>query len=369
MLVSPWASAEQSHDPQLLAALIDGHKINFMQATPATWTMLLAQQWQPSQAFTALCGGERLPLTLKQGLLEHSNMTLWNMYGPTETTVWSTMAKMHRDIPVNIGTPIANTRCYVLNRQGQLVADGVPGELHIGGAGVTRGYLHQPQMSKQQFIDHAVYPLQAQLLYRTGDLARWNDRGVLECLGRIDQQIKVRGFRVEPGEIGRQLMGHDQVADAAITLESDETLVAYVVLSSTIDLLETLGTYLHQLLPGYMVPSEFIKLEALPQTPNGKLDVKALSVLRTQMRADSAGDAGTRQYQPPQTETEKQLCVLWQTLLNQPQVGLNDNFFCHWWTLAGGHSYGGQYTSAMVTTYCVKRCINPSNPQSTGGLY
>jgi SAM-dependent methyltransferase len=202
-----------------------------MQATPATWQLLLAARWQAGPGFKILCGGEPLPRKLASQLMA-GGAAVWNMYGPTETTIWSTIARVPPgDATVTIGRPIANTQVYVLDSQQQLAPIGVPGELYIGGDGVARGYLNRPELTAEKFVENPFAP--ADRLYRTGDVARFRSDGQLECLGRNDHQIKLRGFRIELGEIEAVLSQHPEVRDAVVTAREDvpgsRRLVAYVV--------------------------------------------------------------------------------------------------------------------------------------------
>ncbi|WP_020389231.1 AMP-binding protein [Kribbella catacumbae] len=212
-----------------------------------------------------LCGGEALPRDLADALLEHAD-TVWNLYGPTETTIWSTVARVQPGGDITIGTPIANTTCHVLDRQLRLLPPGVPGELYIGGDGVARGYRNRPDLSAERFVPD---PFAPGTLYRTGDLVRRLPGGALECLGRADQQIKLHGHRIEPGEIEAVLREVPAVRNAVVIVR-DDRLIGY--LTPTGHDLAALRETLRSRLPGYMVPAALVELDALPETPNGKLD-------------------------------------------------------------------------------------------------
>ena len=225
------AFKEEAADASLLQKVMEDAKITMMQATPVTYKMLFAAGWAGSSQLTCLCGGEALPADLASALKPVVKRLL-NVYGPTETTIWSTYAEIEDDGIVHIGRPIDNTTVYILNSQGQLQPVGVQGELFIGGVGVSEGYLGRPDLTEERFIPS---PFNSQeTLYATGDYARWNWMGYLECLGRIDHQVKVHGFRIELGEIESVLVKHPlvhhAVVDARPLIESgDEQLVAYVV--------------------------------------------------------------------------------------------------------------------------------------------
>ncbi|WP_246763555.1 non-ribosomal peptide synthetase [Rhizobium sp. 007] len=315
-------------------------KITVMQATPASWRMLFDAGWEGAPDLRALCGGEALPADLASNLGGRVK-SLRNLYGPTETTIWSTtfLADTGIEAPcrnVPIGRPISNTRVYLLDAHGQPVPFGAEGELYIGGAGVARGYLNRPDLTAERFIASAF--VEGDRLYRTGDLARYLPDGNLEFLGRNDEQVKIRGFRIEPGEIAARLCEHERVRDAVVVAHEDgagdKRLVAYVV-AKTADgfdeadgagLAASLRAHLSGLLPDYMVPSAFVRLEALPLTVNGKLDRKGLPA--------PEGDAYARTvYEAPQGAVETLLAGIWQELLGLERIGRHDNFF-----ELGGHS-------------------------------
>ncbi|MBV9108491.1 MAG: amino acid adenylation domain-containing protein, partial [Gemmatimonadetes bacterium] len=300
-------------DPALLRQAVDAGGGTVLQATPATWRLLLDAGWEGGQSLRALSGGEALPAGLAARLRERVG-ALWNVYGPTETTIWSTAQQLDAGSDVgrghvSIGRPVANTRVYVLDRYLSPAPAGVPGELYIGGAGVARGYLGRPGLSAEKFVPDPFAPEPGARLYRTGDLARWRPDGTLEFLGRNDHQVKVRGFRIELGEIEAVLRQAPGVADCAVVARDDETgdrrLVAYVVGEAEA---EELRARVRRSLPEYMVPSAFVFMDVLPLTPNGKLDRAALPAPdRTAVIA--------RAYEAPQGEVEAIVAGLWQDLL------------------------------------------------------
>jgi amino acid adenylation domain-containing protein len=320
------ASREVAHDGAALARLIDTSGATVMQATPATWRLLLAAQWRGGARMKLLCGGEALPRALADELLARCG-ELWNLFGPTETTVWSTAERVGAG-PVTIGRPIANTRVYVLDASGAPVPVGVPGELYIGGSGVARGYWQRPALTAQCFVPdpHAHEP--GARMYRTGDLARCRHDGSIEYLGRRDHQVKIRGFRIELGEIEARLLEHPAVHAAAVLAREDTPgdprLVAYIVGEPVPP--EVLRTHLASALPEYMVPAAYVPLQALPLTPNGKLDRQALP-------APDAPAHDSATYEAPQGEVETALAAIWRELLRMERIGRHDNFFA-----LGGHS-------------------------------
>ncbi|WP_061148966.1 non-ribosomal peptide synthetase, partial [Caballeronia arvi] len=324
------ARRSDAADPVALQSLIAEHGISFMQATPATWRMLLDTQWTGNAQLTALCGGEALSAGLATRLGEKVK-ALWNLYGPTETTVWSSCYRTgiaaEMSSTVSVGRPIANTRMYLLDAQYQLVPPGAVGELYIGGAGVARGYLNRPDLTAERFIDD---PFVADArMYRTGDIARYRPDGNIEFLGRNDHQVKIRGFRIELGEIEAQIASHPAVREAVVIARArhegtqDQQLIAYVTGIEEIDT-DALREHLNSRLPDYMVPSAFVVLDALPLTPNGKLDRRTLPDPQWQDLAAYVG---------PRTSLEHTLAQCFASVLGLERVSVFDNFF----TL-GGHS-------------------------------
>lgn len=263
-----------------------------------------------------LTGGDRLHRSPERGL----PFDLVNHYGPTEATVVATAGAVQPGSDGSqppIGWPIANVQAVVVDRYGQPLPVGVPGELWIGGAGLARGYLGRPELTAERFVKYG-----GQRMYRTGDRVRRRSDGSLDFLGRLDQQIKLRGFRIEPGEIESHLQAHPSVRAAAVAACGD-LLVAYVVLSSSLPDIDSLRTYLRARLPAYMVPVKFEILDALPVTANGKIDARALP---SPIYDDAA-------YVAPRTAVEHTIAGIWAGLLGRERVGVYDNFF-----ELGGHS-------------------------------
>ncbi len=325
-------SREASSDGSQLLEQLSGANPTLMQATPATWQLLLEAGWQGSNHLKILCGGEALPSQLAKQLQERG-AALWNLYGPTEATIWSAIYKVDsNDESPAIGRPIANTEIYILDRHLQPVPVGVPGELHIGGAGLARGYLNRLELTAEKFIPHPFSDDPCARLYKTGDLARYRPDGNIEFLGRLDYQVKIRGFRIELGEIETVLGQHPAVCQALVVAREDQPgdkrLVAYLVPNQpSPPSVRELRDFLQEKLPTYMVPAAFVILDALPLTPNGKVD------RRTLPPPDTARPELGEAWVPPRTPTEESLVAIWAEVLGLEQVSIHDNFF-----ELGGHS-------------------------------
>ncbi|MEL7408786.1 MAG: amino acid adenylation domain-containing protein, partial [Cyanobacteria bacterium J06558_2] len=330
VLVSQEAIADSTQLAQRLAF----HQVTVMQATPATWKMLLKAGWQNNSNIKILCGGEALDANLAAQLTE-GGQEVWNLYGPTETTIWSAALEVNLEAEhqghVSVGAPIANTQLYILDSALQSVPVGVPGELHIGGTGLGRGYWKRPDLTAAKFIPNPFSEL-GERLYKTGDLARYQADGKIEFLGRIDHQVKIRGFRIELGEIEVLLKEHLQVEEAVVLAREDLTrdsrLVAYLVTKNQVELsVNELREFLKAKVPDYMLPSTFVMLNQLPLTPNGKIDKKSLPIPESKRPTLAAN------YQAPQSETEEKIAQIWREVLHLDKVGIHDNFFD-----LGGHS-------------------------------
>ncbi|EAY4773648.1 amino acid adenylation domain-containing protein [Salmonella enterica] len=325
-------SRKEMRDGAALARLVAHRDVTFMQATPSTWRMMLEAGWQGSPQLTALCGGEALDRELCNRLV-CATRRFWNMYGPTETTVWSTCQRIEDvDTPISIGTPVAETTVRILNGQGLLQPVGVAGELYIGGAGLARGYLWQPELTAERFIPDRYSEEPGMRLYRTGDLARWRRDGTIEYLGRNDHQVKLRGFRIELGEIEACLQAHPAVRECIVMVREDRTgekrLVAYIVANADLGTspVAVLRAHASQTLPEFMVPTAIVTLPAFPLTPNGKVD-------RNAMPEPDLTSLATREYAAPKGHVEMALAEIWQQLLGVSRVGRTDHFF-----ELGGHS-------------------------------
>ena len=318
------ATRDTASDGLALQKQLVKHSISFMQATPATWQLLKYSGMPTLPHLNILCGGEAFPLELAHYLLEKSRC-VWNVYGPTETTIWSSAYRLSTqlDVPPPIGQPIANTRIYILDAQRQLQPPGLPGELCIAGTGLARGYLNRPELTAEKFCDVELLG-QSERIYRTGDLARWLPNGQLECLGRLDHQIKLRGFRIELGEIEAALTQHPMIKEAAVIVSGtgdDKQLMAYFTTDSKSKTLVTeLKTSLKARLPDYMIPSHFTVLEQLPLTANGKTDRKALSRLVKSQHPTTA-------IVLPETKLEQQLSEILQNILHVNSIDVMTQFF------------------------------------------
>ena len=298
------ATREQASDPRELAALLERHPITVMQATPASWLMLFDSGWPGRAGLKVLCGGEAFPRHLADKFIA-SSAEIWNVYGPTETTVWSTVKRITDAGDITIGKAIDNTTLYVLDERRGLVPVGTSGELWIGGSGVARGYLGRDDLTSERFVPSPFDD--SDRIYKTGDLARVRNDGEFECLGRADFQVKIRGFRIELGEIETAMLKHPGVASAVVVAREDrpgdKLLVGYVVPNpgASVDV-EALRQGLTGQLPVYMVPSAVCVLDALPMTPNNKVDRKALPP-----------PVQTDGYEPPKDVARRGLSeLLWQ---------------------------------------------------------
>ena len=316
-----------------IAEQLIAHRVTHFQCTPALFSMLVEDSETLSAlrgVSTIMLGGEAFPAPLAERL---NGPRLLNMYGPTETTIWSTTHEVKEMAPViPIGRPIANTEIYIVDRELQPVPVNVPGELLIGGAGVTRGYLNRAELTASRFIPNPFSANGNGMLYRTGDLARYLPDGRIECLGRTDHQVKLRGFRIELGEIEAALRLHPAVREAAVVARevaaNDKRLIGYITAKGEQKpSIPDLKRFLKEKLPDYMVPSAIVSLEKLPLTPNGKIDRKALP--SPEIRRSEVENA----FAPAQTNLEKSVARIWEQVLQVEQVGLNDNFF-----ELGGHS-------------------------------
>ncbi len=325
--------------PHELRELLLANSVTTLWLTSSLFNMVIDEAPDVlSSVRQLLVGGEALsPKHIQRALELLPNTQLINGYGPTETTTFATCYRIPKNMgqsvsPIPIGRPIANTTVYVLDRKLQPVPIGVPGELFIGGDGVARGYLKQPELTAQKFIPNPFRPGTTDRLYRTGDLVRYLPDGNLEFLGRMDEQVKIRGFRVEPGEIEAVLSDHHGVKVSAVTVQEDsfgeKRLNAYVVRHEDITITPNdLKTFLEQKLPNYMVPSEFHFLGALPLTPSGKIDRKSLSSSQSlHLKTDSS-------YVEPGTVLENQIVEIWEELLETRPIGIHHDFF-----ELGGHS-------------------------------
>ena len=323
-------------DDQAIPASIERHAVTHLQCTPSLAGVLSRDpdaRLSLRRLRHMLVGGEAMPPTLAASLAGVVHGSITNMYGPTETTVWSAVHPVAGDEdPVPIGRPIANTRLYVLDADLQPVPVGVTGELYIGGAGVARGYLGQPGLTTERFVADPFRGQPGARLYRTGDLVRYRPDGTLDFLGRVDHQVKVRGFRIEPGEIESCLAGHGSVREAVVVARQDGPddvrLVAYVTprAGAAPANADDLRAFARHRLPDYMVPAHVVILRDLPLTPNGKVD-------RTRLPAPEVALPATAAFVAAENDLERTVASIWEEVLQLPRVGVEQNFFD-----LGGHS-------------------------------
>ncbi|MEO6238624.1 MAG: amino acid adenylation domain-containing protein [Vicinamibacterales bacterium] len=327
------ASREVASDGMQLLDLLRESGVTFVDATPSTWRMLIDAGWEGGDNLRAICTGEAMPRDLAEALVARAG-SVWNGYGPTETTVWSTFYEVVA--PVNrvlIGTPIANTQIYVVDGNMRPTPIGVPGELYIGGDGVTHGYLGRPELTAERFVGNPFRDGSSTgKLYRTGDIARYLRDGNIECLGRTDDQVKIRGFRIELGEIEDALSQHASVGRVSVIAREDRPgdrrLVAYVVPSAGTTLSDSeLKAHLQRTLPSHLIPSVFVHLDALPLTPSGKVDRRSLPT------PFNPAAAALEAFVGPRSPAETLVAALWQQTLGIGRISIHDDFFA-----LGGHS-------------------------------
>ena len=334
------SSAEEGM-PVGFAAQVKSAGVTHLQATPSRMRMFLADpeaKQAMGQLEVVLVGGEAFPGPMADELLRAGPKRLLNVYGPTETTIWSSIREVQpedaREAVVPIGRPLANQRLYVVDGNANPVPPGVPGELWIGGAGVVRGYLDRPDLTADRFLPDPFLSDTDARVYRTGDLVRQRDDGVVEFVGRIDHQVKIRGHRIELGEIDAVLVGHPGVGSAVTVVQergpADVRLVSYYVPTRPGGASEDeLREQLARTLPEVMVPSMLVRIDEMPMTPNGKIDRKALP-------EPSAARAGSRPAAPaatPRNELERRIAAIWMEELGVQNLSIDENFFD-----AGGHS-------------------------------
>ncbi|GGK46492.1 non-ribosomal peptide synthetase [Streptomyces flaveus] len=317
------AGPDTVRDPEALRAAVTRHGITLMQATPTLWRAATGRDASFLAGVRVLVGGEALPADLAATLTGAAQSVL-NVYGPTETTVWSTAAQITDPAGIHLGEPLDNTGVYVLDDLLRPVAPGVPGELYLSGAGLARGYLGQSGRTAERFVPDP-FGAAGTLMYRTGDVVRRTAQGRLVYVGRGDQQVKLRGFRIETGEVEAVLAAHADVTAAAVGVRPDAAggprLVAWVV--TDLDPL-ALRAHVAAAVPEYMVPGAFVLLPELPLTANGKLNRAALPD-----PAETHDTAG----RPPRSPQEEILCGLFAEILSRPRVSIDDDFFA-----VGGHS-------------------------------
>jgi amino acid adenylation domain-containing protein len=317
--------------PLQLPAIPQASAVRLLNTVPTAMVELVKQKAIPPSVQTVNLAGEALSQKLVEEIYGNSNVTkVFDLYGPTENTTYSTFTLRQRSGRATIGKPLANSEAYIVDAYGEPAPIGVPGELYVAGALLTRGYLNNPELTAQKFIAHPFKP--GARAYRTGDLARYLPNGDIEFLGRMDYQIKIRGYRIEPGEIENELANHPAVQENVIVMREDAPdqpyLAAYVVTRPSLQVAaQDLRQFLHERIPAYMVPTAFVLMDKLPLTPNGKVDRRALP------SPDELSTQNTTETETPLNEIESALADIWREVIGLEEVQRGDNFFD-----LGGHS-------------------------------
>ncbi|HEY8494880.1 MAG TPA: thioesterase domain-containing protein, partial [Myxococcota bacterium] len=334
-------------DGRLLRRRLESGAFTILQATPATWRILLDAGWTGNPDLKALIGGEALPPELVAPLLERT-AELWNVYGPTETTIWSSVQRVTAADEITVGRPIANTSFLVVDARLQPVPIGVAGELLIGGDGLARGYHRRPELTAERFVTIAVPGAASpQRMYRTGDLARFRRDGQVVHLGRLDHQVKIRGFRIELGEIEAVLATHEAIQQAVVVARDAGTpaarLVAYYVPAAEPLPTAELRRHLRASLPEYMVPQQYVALSQFPLTPNGKID-------RRRLPDPGVPDEAASDVLAPRTPAEARVAAAFCDVLGLTSVGVDADFF----DLGGQSILGLQLVSRLEEEFGVE---------------
>jgi amino acid adenylation domain-containing protein len=330
-------------DARRLLELVERAGVDLIQATPTTWRLVMPAAGDRLAGRTLLCGGEPMPPSLARALRDGGGRA-YNVYGPTETTIWSTVADLSDEdtARVTVGRPLANTRVYVLDAVGNPVPPGVTGELCIAGDGVAQGYHGRPELTAERFVTDPALGR----YYRTGDTAVLREDGRVELLGRRDRQVKLRGHRIELTEVEHVLEDHPEVSAAAVVLRGDPSvdghLVAYVAAVDRPGLAGDVWSFARSRLPGYSLPGRIRRLDTLPQTPNGKTDVQALSALPDEDDGGAAKPAGTGA-----DPHEALLVEAWRQVLGRAELDRDANFF-----LSGGTSVQAVRLAQEVSERC-----------------
>ena len=291
-------------------------------SVPTVIESLLKEGVDISNISSINMAGEPIPSFVHQNI-DTKRIVVRNLYGPTEDTTYSTIYHLHKEQPLLIGKPISNTFVRIINKEGNLVPIGVPGEICLGGAGLARGYLNRKELTSEKFTRDSFVQEKKSRLYKTGDLGKWLEDGNIEYLGRLDNQVKIRGYRIELGEIENVIQQSGLVNQAVVIAHANESgtkrLVGYIVPKNSFTK-DGLSTYLHSKLPEYMVPAIWVELENLPQTSNGKIDRKSLP-------DPDVNELLTNKYVAPKSEIEQNLAEIWKELLGIERIGMEDNFF------------------------------------------
>jgi amino acid adenylation domain-containing protein len=319
---------EQAADGIQLAGALVESGATIMQATPATWRILIEAGWMGNENLKVLCGGEAMPRDLADQLLQRCG-SLWNMYGPTETTIWSAVDRVGPgNSAVPIGYPIDNTQIYILDALTQPVPIGVPGDLYIGGDGLARGYLNREELTAERFVPNPFAGEPGARMYKTGDLARYRANGNIDFLGRQDFQVKVRGYRIELGDIEAALNEHPALKQSVVMARQmgaaidDKQLVAYLITEDDeAPNISALREFLSDKLPDYMIPAMYVSMDKFPLNPAGKVDRNALP------EPDTARPELQNEYVAPRDAAEEAIAEIWSSVLSLDEVGVHDNYF------------------------------------------
>lgn len=324
------ADALTAKDGRALLEILRTQGISVLQATPYTWRMMLEVGWEEHLPIKVFCGGEAMAKDLAEKLIPRSN-EVWNMYGPTETTIYSIIKHVTDASDITIGWPVDNTQVYIIDEQMQNRTDGEIGEIFIGGDGVSGGYLNRPDLSAERFIPNPFSENPNDKIYKTGDLGQIRQDGDIVYLGRMDHQVKVRGYRIELGEIEHNLGKSAGIKQAVVIAREDTPgyprLVAYLLMEDgqtghpTPEQLDVWQKDLLAVLPEYMVPDDFVLLDVIPSTPNGKIDRKALP------KPDYSHIVRSEDYVAPRTSNEKLVADIWQEMMGLDKISIYDNFF------------------------------------------
>lgn len=317
---------EQQRDMKKLSELINESKVNVIQVTPSRLQLMLENSGCKdifNNIELLIVGGEEFPAQLLPKIRDKYSGSLFNAYGPTEATVWSMLKELKNEDKITIGRPLAGYKSYVLDRFLQLLPPGVPGELYIGGLGLSRGYLYNEDFTETKFIKDPYNS--SEKIYRTGDTARLLDNGEIELIGRTDDQIKVRGYRIEPAEIEsymRQYHGVNQAVVVKKKIGTEDCLIGYFISEKEIDT-TLIRQFLSTNLPAYMIPQYLVRLVKLPLTPNNKIDRKALSERKDDLKSNRLSVSVLL----PENPVQKDVLKIWREILKIDDIGINDNFF------------------------------------------
>ncbi|MDF1756860.1 MAG: non-ribosomal peptide synthetase [Legionellaceae bacterium] len=315
------AKENEHKDPESIQYILNNYPITLSQGTPSFWNMLIYSGWRGKKDLVVLCGGEKTTEHIAKNLLERTN-TLWNMYGPTEATIWCSMKEITSTENLSIGKPIHNMQMQILDKSMRVMPIGMKGELYISGVGLAKGYINHQRLTEDKFIT-SEYTKNNHRLYRTGDVACMTENGEFIIFGRIDNQIKLHGYRIELEDIEAHIQSNHGVRECVVGV-SDEQLIAYICVASNNSYDEkTLKIQLGKEIPNYMIPTRFIYLESLPISSSGKLDRKALSLPNNEIQHESCA----------LTPMQISIINIWKEVLNLENIGIDDNFF-----ELGGHS-------------------------------